>query len=71
MRKPRYLVEKYTDYCESLFQAIMIDLELDKESNGNHSRLLRASINPDLIYLISEQYFTKKMKLIKESRYEL
>lgn len=71
MRKPRYLVEKYTDDYKSLFQAIMIDLELDKESNGQHSRWLRASINPNLKHLISEQYFTKNMKLIKEEKYEL
>ncbi len=70
MKKPKYLVEKYTDDYKSLYQAIMINLELDKESNGKHSRKLRASINPNLTHLISKQYFTEKMKLIKEEKYE-
>ena len=71
MRKPRYLVESYTDDYKSLFQAIMIDLKLDKESGGKHSNWMRASINPNLKHLVREQYFTKNMKLIKENRYEL
>lgn len=65
MSKTKYLIETYTDAYRTLFQAIQIDLELDKESNGKHSLNVRASINPNLTILVSKKYYDKDMKLLK------
>ena len=65
MSKEKYLIETYTDEYKTLYQAIQIDLELDKKSNGNHSLCVRESINPNLTILVSKKYYDKNMKLLK------
>ncbi len=67
-KKPKYLIEKYTDKYRSLYQAIMIDLDLDKESNGNESRFVRSKINPNLTILLEEEYRNKDMELIERKQ---
>ena len=47
----------------TLTQSILIDLVLDKESNGNHSRSLRLTVNPNL-YLYKTEYLDINMKKI-------
>lgn len=56
----RYLMETYTDEYHTLVQNILIDLELDKESNGLHAAELRRSINPNLTYLLKSEYIERK-----------
>lgn len=38
-KKIRYIHEVYTDKFRTLFQAIEIDVKLDKESKGCHSKM--------------------------------
>ena len=40
-KKIRYIHETYTDEFRTLFQAIEIDVKLDKESKGCHSKNVR------------------------------
>ena len=65
-KKVRYIEEIYTDKFRTLFQAILIDVDLDKESNGRHSKEIRASVNPNLTILLKRGYLTDNYKLIKE-----
>ena len=63
MKEARYLKETYIDQYHTLTQSILIDLVLDKESNGNHSRSLRLTVNPNL-YLYKTEYLDNKIKKI-------
>lgn len=65
-KKIRYIEEIYTDEYRSLYQAILIDVDLDKESNGLHSKSARAIINPNLTILLKRKYLTDNYKLVKE-----
>ena len=65
MKKARYLIEKYTDEYRTLYQAIMIDLKLDKESNGKESIYARKQINPNLKILLEQEYYDENMKLLE------
>lgn len=65
-KKIRYVEEIYTDEYRTLYQAILIDVDLDKESNGLHSRGARAMINPNLTILLKRRYLTDNYKLVKE-----
>lgn len=65
MKKVRYLIEKYTDDYRSLYQAIMIDLKLDKENNGKESIYARKQINPNLKILLEQEYYDENMKLLE------
>ena len=65
MKKARYLKETYIDQYHTLTQSILIDLVMDKESNGNHSRSLRLTVNPNL-YLYKTEYLDINMEVIEK-----
>ena len=65
-KKIRYIEEIYTDEYRTLYQAIQIDVDYDKKSNGMYSRELRKSVNPNLTILIKRRYLTDIYELIKE-----
>ena len=65
MKEARYLKETYIDEYYTLTQSILIDLVLDKESNGNHSRSLRLTVNPNL-YLYKTEYLDINMEVIEK-----
>lgn len=67
MKKPRYLKETYIDEYHTLTQSILIDLVMDKECNGNHSRALRLTVNPNL-YLYKTEYLDINMEVIKDGK---
>ena len=64
-KKIRYIEEIYTDKYRTLYQAILIDIDLDKKSNGLHSKNVRAMINPNLT-ILKRRYLTDTYKLVKE-----
>ena len=64
-KKIRYIEEIYTDKYRTLYQAILIDIDLDKKSNGLHSKNVRAMINPNLT-ILKRRYLTDNYKLVKE-----
>ena len=55
-KKIRYIEEIYTDEYRTLYQSILIDVDLDKESNGLHSKIVRETINPNLTILLKRRY---------------
>lgn len=65
MKEARYLKETYIDQYHTLTQSILIDLVADKESNGNHSRILRLTVNPNL-YLYKIEYLNINMEVIEK-----
>lgn len=65
-KKVRYINEIYTDKYRSLYQSILIDVDLDKKSNAIHSRNIRGSVNPNLTILLKTRYLTDGYELIKE-----
>ncbi len=65
-KKIRYIHEVYTDEFRTLFQAIEIDVKLDEESKGCHSKNLRKSVNPNLTILLKRRYLTNTYELVKE-----
>ena len=65
MKEARYLKETYIDQYNTLTQSILIDLVADKESNGNHSRILRLTVNPNL-YLYKTEYLDINMEVIEK-----
>ena len=65
-KKIRYIVEIYTDEYRTLYQAIQIDVDLDKRCNGLHSKYVRARVNPNLTILLNRRYLTNKYELVKE-----
>ena len=65
-KKIRYIIEIYTDKYRTLYQAIQIDVDLDKESNGLHRKNVRAVVNPNLTTLLKRRYLTDNFKLVKE-----
>ena len=65
--KIKYIEEIYTDKYRTLYQAILIDVYLDKESNGLHSKSVRAMINPNLT-ILKRRYLTDTYKLVKEEK---
>lgn len=67
MKEARYLKETYIDEYHTLTQSIIIDLVMDRESNGNHARTLRLSVNPNL-YLYKTEYLDINMEVIKDGR---
>ena len=64
-KKIRYIEEIYTDKYRTLYQAILIDVDLDKKSNGLYSKNVRAMINPNLT-ILKRRYLTDTYKLLKE-----
>lgn len=65
-KKIRYIHEVYTDEFRTLFQAIEIDVKLDKESKGLLSKNVRAMVNPNLTILLKRRYLTDVYELVKE-----
>lgn len=65
-KKIRYIEEIYTDEYRTLYQAIQIDVDYDKKSNGMYSKELRKSVNPNLTILFKRKYLTDIYELIKE-----
>ena len=65
--KIKYIEEIYTDKYRTLYQAILIDVDLDKKSNGLHSKNIRATINPNLT-IFKRRYLTDTYKLVKEEK---
>ena len=65
-KKIRYREEIYTDEYRTLYQAIQIDVDYDKKSNGMYSKELRKSVNPNLTILLKRRYLTDIYELIKE-----
>lgn len=65
-KKVRYIEEIYTDKYKTLYQAIRIDVDYDKKSNGMYSKELRKSVNPNLTILLKRRYLTDIYELIKE-----
>lgn len=65
MKEARYLKETYIDEYNTLTQSILIDLVMDRESNGNHSRALRLTVNPNL-YLYKTEYLDINMEVIEK-----
>ena len=63
-KKIRYIEEIYTDKYRTLYQAILIDVYLDKKSNGLHSKSVRTEINPNLT-IFKRRYLTDNYKLVK------
>ena len=63
--KIKYIEEIYTDKYRTLYQAILIDVYLDKESNGLYSKSVREMINPNLT-ILKRRYLTDSYKLVKE-----
>ena len=66
-KKIRYIEEIYTDKYKTLYQAILIDIDLYKKSNGLHSKSIRAMINPNLT-ILKRRYLTDNYKLVKEEK---
>lgn len=64
-KKIKYIEEIYTDKYRTLYQAILIDVDLDKKSNGLHSKGVRSMINPNLT-ILKRRYLTDNYKLVKE-----
>ena len=64
-KKIKYIEEIYTDKYRTLYQAILIDVDLDKKSNGLHSKNIRSTINPNLT-IFKRRYLTDTYKLVKE-----
>lgn len=64
-KKIKYIEEIYTDKYRTLYQAILIDVDLDKKSNGLHSKDVRSMINPNLT-ILKRRYLTDNYKLVKE-----
>ena len=65
--KIKYIEEIYTDKYKTLYQAILIDVDLDKKSNGLHSKNIRSTINPNLT-IFKIRYLTDTYKLVKEEK---
>lgn len=65
-KKIRYIHEIYTDKYRTLYQAIEIDVDIDKKSNGLHSKNIRAMVNLNLTILLRRDYLTCDYEIVKE-----
>ena len=68
MNKPKYLIEKYRDEYNTLHQSIMIDLDINEQSNGRELIFARAKINPNLTILYETFHEDKNHKLLDMQR---
>ena len=64
MEEARYLIEFYRDPYNTLHQAIMIDLKLNKLSNGEEAKYRREKVNPNLTILYEIRHEDKNHKLL-------
>lgn len=65
-KKIRYIEEIYTDEYRSLYQAIQIDVDYDKKTNGLYSVNVRRMVNPNLTILLKRRYLTDVYEVVKE-----
>lgn len=68
MKNARYLIECYRDEHNTLHQAIMIDLNMNKQSNGEELRFMREKINPNLTILYETYHEDENHKLLDMQR---
>ena len=76
-KKAKYLVEKYRDEFNTLHQSIMINLDINDQSNGEEAKFMRSRINPNLttlyeiIYMDKSQFPIKMERLINGDWYDI
>ena len=68
MKKARYLIEYYRDEYNTLHQAILIDLDMNKKSNGEELKCMREKINPNLTILYETRHEDENHKLLDMQR---
>jgi hypothetical protein len=64
MKKAKYLIENYRDEYNTLHQEIMIDLDENKQTNGETLRFARSRINPNLTILYRTEHWNKNHKVL-------
>lgn len=64
-KTPKYRIEYYTDIYNTLHQAIMIDLQIDKQTYGNETKYIRSKVNPNLERLYKIIYMNKNYEILK------
>jgi len=69
-KTPRYRVEYYRDDFNSLHQAIQIDLEEEKQSEGESTRFYRSRINPNLTHHYRNLILNKYYQVIHEYNFD-
>lgn len=62
-KKLKYIKETYMDDYKTLTQAILIDVEMNEKSNGMCASCLRASINPNLHLVKTEEIYEKEGRI--------
>lgn len=67
-KRAKYLIEKYTDEYHTLYQSIMVDLDINDQSNGEEVRFARSHINPNLTILCEVMYEDKDHHCLKIER---
>jgi len=70
MEKAKYVIEFYCDEYHTLFQAIKIDLFINKQSNGMQAEFLRKRINPNLNILYKRLWLDETHKIIEKELLE-
>ena len=70
MQKAIYIIEKSCDKHKTLCQAIEINLYLDEQSNGLHSKYLKSTINPNLSILYERLWLDENGKVLKRELFE-
>ena len=65
MKKIQFIEEIYIDEYSTLQQAILWNVDLDKQSNGMERLLMKSSVNPNLTTLLERRYLDKNYKIIK------
>lgn len=65
MKRTQFIEEIYTDEYRTLQQAILWNVDLDKQSNGMESSFMKSSVNPNLTTLLERRYLDKNYKIIK------
>ena len=69
-KTPRYRVEYYRDDYNTLHQAIQIDLEEEKQSDGKTTRFYRSKINPNLTHFYREIILNQYYQILKDEKIE-
>lgn len=65
MKKKQFIEEIYIDKYRTLQQAILWNVDLDKQSNGTESLYRKSTANPNLTILFERRYLDKNYKVIK------
>lgn len=69
-KKVRYIEEIYREEYGVFYQAIFINNDLDKKTNGRHSKEIRSTVNPNLNILHKRKFYDDNFNLIREDRLE-